>query len=81
MSMMGEDVVAALESGSEWLGYVHLADMPGRHEPGSGVIDFPAIIAALGRLGYVGTAGLEFSPSLDSIEAAAKARECFPSLD
>jgi len=75
MSVMGEDVVAALESGFDWLSYVHLADMPGRHEPGSGVIDFATIIAALQRLGYAGRAGLEFSPSLDSREAAAKAHE------
>jgi hydroxypyruvate isomerase len=73
MSMMGEDAVAALESGFPWLGYVHAADMPGRHEPGSGTIDYARVFSTLRRLGYQGAIGLEFSPSGDSETAVRKA--------
>jgi hydroxypyruvate isomerase len=49
--------------------------MPGRHEPGSGTIDYPRVMATLRRLGYQGAVGLEFSPSGDSEIAARAALE------
>ena len=73
LSMMGEDAAAALEAGFPWLGYVHAADMPGRHEPGSGTIDYSRVMATLRRLGYAGAIGLEFSPSGDSDAAVRSA--------
>jgi hydroxypyruvate isomerase len=42
---------------------VHAADMPGRHEPGSGTIDWPGVIATLRAVGYAGPAGLEYRPT------------------
>ena len=75
MSMMGEDAAVSHAAGFPWLGYVHAADMPGRHEPGSGTIDYPRVLATLRRLGYQGAIGLEFSPSGDSEAAASAALE------
>jgi hydroxypyruvate isomerase len=37
--------------------------MPGRHEPGSGTIDWPGVIATLRAVGYAGPAGLEYRPT------------------
>ena len=75
MSMMGEEAAAALETGFPWLGYLHAADMPGRHEPGSGTIEYPRVMATLRRLGYQGAIGLEFSPSGESEPAGQSALE------
>jgi len=61
MSMMGEDVVKSIEQNLEWIGYIHIADLPGRHQPGSGTIDFSAINHLLKRVGYSGFVGLEYS--------------------
>ncbi|MGH2669200.1 MAG: TIM barrel protein, partial [bacterium] len=77
MSMMGEDVGAAIEAHVSWLGYVHVADMPGRHEPGTGTIDYAGIRATLHRLGYAAPVGMEFSPSGSSEIAAQRALEMF----
>ena len=44
------------------IGHVQIADFPGRHEPGSGEIDFPAVFAHLDALGYPGWVGCEYRP-------------------
>ncbi|MDE0060743.1 MAG: TIM barrel protein [Defluviicoccus sp.] len=45
------------------IGHVQFADNPGRREPGTGAIDFPAVFAALDRLGYEGWTAAEYRPS------------------
>ena len=71
MSMMGEDVLKAIETNLEWIGYLHVADLPGRHQPGTGKIDYRAVNALLSRVKYQGFIGMEFSP-LGSDEQAAR---------
>jgi hydroxypyruvate isomerase len=71
MSMMGEDVLKEIDISVEWIGYFHAADMPGRHQPGSGKIDYPAVKALLKRAAYQGFLGMEFSP-LGPDEPAAR---------
>jgi len=72
MSMMGEDAVTVIEQNCELIGYVHVADKPGRHQPGTGEIDYQAVNRLLNRLKYDGFIGMEFS-ALGSDEQAAKA--------
>jgi hydroxypyruvate isomerase len=72
MSMMGEDVLSQIEKYRDWIGYIHVADMPGRHEPGTGQIDYRAVAALLNRTGYAGFLGMEFS-AFDTFERAAQA--------
>jgi hydroxypyruvate isomerase len=44
------------------IGHIQISDVPGRHQPGTGEINYPAIFAALERLGYEGYIGLEYRP-------------------
>ena len=46
----------------EWIGHLQFADEPGRHEPGTGAINFAALVAAAETLGYDGYIGLEYIP-------------------
>jgi hydroxypyruvate isomerase len=59
---MGEDVLASLERALPRLGHVQIADAPGRHEPGTGQVPFPAFFARLDALGYTGWVGCEYLP-------------------
>lgn len=45
------------------IGHVQIADTPGRHEPGSGEINYPFIFATLEQLGYDDWIGCEYVPS------------------
>jgi hydroxypyruvate isomerase len=45
------------------IGHVQLADNPGRHEPGSGEINYEFLFAHLDRLGYAGWVGCEYKPA------------------
>jgi len=71
MSMMNEDVLAEIEKSFDWIGYFHVADVPGRHQPGTGKIDFEKVNALLNKLRYDGFVGMEFSALGDGKVAAA----------
>lgn len=44
------------------VGHVQIADAPGRHQPGTGAIDFPALFTALEEAAYEGYVGIEYRP-------------------
>ena len=50
------------------IGHVQVADAPGRHEPGSGEINFDFLFAHLDRIGYAGWIGCEYNPAGDTVE-------------
>ena len=65
----GEDPISILAENKDLIGYIQIADAPGRGEPGSGSIDWKSTIAAIEATGYSEAVGLEFYPTQDSAEA------------
>jgi hydroxypyruvate isomerase len=59
----GEDPAAELAAGGDLIRYLQLADVPGRGEPGSGNVDWPALFETVRASGFDGTIGLEFYPT------------------
>ncbi len=59
------------------IGHVHVADVPGRHEPGTGEINYPQVVRALREVGYEGTVGLEAFPEGDDRQALLSFRQLF----
>jgi len=59
------------------IGEIQVADVPGRCEPGTGEISYPAVARALAELGYDGVIGLEAFASGDSEIALERFREAF----
>ncbi len=68
---IGLDAVAAFRELAPRVGHVQVADAPGRHEPGSGDIDWPSFFAALAAHGYDGAVGLEYHPATATREGLA----------
>ena len=62
-AMTTGDPVIEIERARGRIGHVQVADWPGRHEPGTGSLDFRAILLALSEAGYRGAIGLEFEPA------------------
>ncbi len=60
------ELAATLRSHLGRIGHVQVADNPGRHQPGTGEINFPFLFQELDRLGYKGHVGLEYVPSPDT---------------
>jgi hydroxypyruvate isomerase len=59
------------------IGELQVADVPGRQEPGTGEINYPAVARALDRLGYTGVVGLEGWASGDPEVALERFRSAF----
>ena len=49
------------------IGHMQLADTPGRHEPGTGEINFPFLFRHIDALGYTGWIGCEYKPRADTV--------------
>ncbi|MDY6797910.1 MAG: hydroxypyruvate isomerase [Pseudomonadota bacterium] len=62
MQIMEGDLIRTLERLLPLIGHVQFADNPGRHQPGTGELNFPALFAALDRMGYEGWVSAEYHP-------------------
>ena len=68
------NLIEKLEQNIDLVGLVHIADVPGRHEPGTGEIDYRNIYRRLAQLKYNKFITMEFYPSADPVATLRKAR-------
>jgi hydroxypyruvate isomerase len=68
------NLIQKLEDNIDWVGLVHIADVPGRHEPGTGEIDYTNIYRTLGKLHYNRFIAMEYSPTTDPVASLRKSR-------
>ncbi|WP_254061412.1 hydroxypyruvate isomerase family protein [Granulicella sp. L60] len=68
------NLIEKLEKNIDLVGLVHVADVPGRHEPGTGEIDYGAIYRKLSALGYNHWVAMEYYPTGEPIESLKRAR-------
>jgi hydroxypyruvate isomerase len=62
LQIMEGDLSRTLEARRERIGHVQIADNPGRHEPGTGEINYPFLFEHMDRIGYQGWVGCEYKP-------------------
>ena len=62
------NLISKLEKSIPHLALVHVADVPGRHEPGTGEINYENIFRKLAQLNYEGMVAMEFHPSGDPVK-------------
>jgi hydroxypyruvate isomerase len=75
MHLVEGDLARTLERRLPRIGHVQIADAPGRHEPGTGEIDYRALLPHLDRIGYRGFVGCEYRPLAGTEAGLAWMRE------
>jgi hydroxypyruvate isomerase len=68
---LGARPVDTVREDIRWIGHIQFADEPGRHEPGTGAIDFPELDAVIEASGYEGYIGLEYVPQAKGANSLA----------
>lgn len=67
--VMAGNLLNTISSQLPKIGHMQLADLPGRHEPGTGEINYPLIFRRLDELDYQGWVGCEYKPSSTTTES------------
>lgn len=62
------DLVTTMDAYWHLIGHIQVADVPGRHEPGTGEINYPFVLDHIATQGYQGAIGLEYRPSTPRTE-------------
>lgn len=62
MQIMEGDILPTIDANLNAIGHIQLADNPGRHEPGTGELNYHNIFAFLDQIGYRGWVGCEYKP-------------------
>jgi len=75
MRIMGDDLAATLSANLGRIGHIQFADVPGRHEPGTGQIDFAILFDHIDRIGYRGWIGAEYLPTAKTEDSLAWAKK------
>jgi len=70
MQISEGDLCGRLKDGFDQVGYLQLADHPGRNEPGTGEVHYNRVLKQAYDLGYQGYVGLELRPKTDELAAA-----------
>ena len=77
-AQIGEgNLIALCRRCQPWIAEIQVADVPGRCEPGTGEIHYPAIAGALAAMGWQGTVALEAWARDDSEQALRRFRDAF----
>jgi hydroxypyruvate isomerase len=71
VGMMGGDARAAFGQYRQMVEHVQIADVPGRHQPGTGQQPIAQFLSDLDAAGYHGSVGLEYRPTADTASALA----------
>jgi len=63
MQIMEGDLAPTIERHLDKIAHMQLADTPGRHEPGTGEINYPFLFRHIDKIGYTGWIGCEYKPA------------------
>lgn len=75
MQIMEGDLAPTIEKNLSKIGHMQLADTPGRHEPGTGEINYPFLFDFIDGIGYKGWIGCEYRPAAKTEDGLGWARK------
>ena len=70
MQIMEGNLIETIQKNVAHIGHIQIADVPGRHEPGTGEINYPYVFRAIEQLDGFRFIGLEYNPTTDTTEAS-----------
>ena len=68
MQIMEGDLARTLKENIDRIGHIQIADNPGRHEPGTGEINFDFLFSWLDEIGYANWIGVEYHPLTTTVD-------------
>ncbi|QCT19083.1 TIM barrel protein [Jejubacter calystegiae] len=71
----GEDPFSVLKSHMDRIAHIQIADVPGRHQPGTGEVDFEKLFTLIDNSGYQGWVSLEYHPQGGTQESFSTLRQ------
>lgn len=71
VQIMEGNLIETIRANVANIGHIHVADVPGRHEPGTGEINFAQVFRAIHESGYKGYIGMEYIPSKEVMKTLA----------
>ena len=74
MQVMEGNLARTIEANLARINHMQLADNPGRHEPGTGEINYPFLFDWIDRIGYAGWIGCEYNPKAGTVEGLGWAK-------
>jgi hydroxypyruvate isomerase len=63
MQIMEGNLIDTIKANVDKIAHIQIADVPGRHEPGTGEINYPNVLRAIEESGYRGFVALEYVPA------------------
>jgi hydroxypyruvate isomerase len=63
MQIMEGDLATTIQKNLDRIAHIQIADNPGRHEPGTGEINYDFLFDFMDRIGYAGWVGCEYKPA------------------
>ncbi|MGB0467867.1 MAG: hydroxypyruvate isomerase family protein [Pontibacterium sp.] len=67
MQIMEGNLTQTIQNNLSTIGHLQVADVPGRHEPGTGEINFTNLFKAIEAMEYSGIISLEYIPETDTL--------------
>lgn len=75
--VMEGNIIPNITQNLDCIAHLHSAGHPGRHELQFGENDYKVIFAAVDKAGYTGACGLEYGPTMDSVESLKEFRRIY----
>ncbi|MDP2998215.1 MAG: TIM barrel protein [Bryobacterales bacterium] len=72
--IMEGNLIETIRKNIAHIGHIHVGDVPGRHEPGTGEINFPSVFRAIRETGYSDFVAMEYVPSRDAMTTLKETR-------
>lgn len=75
MQIMEGNLIQTIQDHLPYIGHIQVADVPGRHEPDTGEINFTNLFKAVDAMGYSGIVSFEYVPESDTLSGLSQVKQ------